>query len=134
MDLFPKKCNLCRGDVVYISNSKIYGKEYGSGKCYYCTKCSAYVGTHKSRPKEALGILANAPMRDMKKKCHDIFDLKWKNMPTSKKRHKARFQAYKDLAEKLNIPSSQCHFGYFDMDMLTKVYGILEKEKRGYNK
>ena len=74
--LYPTKCNLCGGDVVYISNARIYGREYGSGRCYYCTSCKAYVGTHKPRPREAFGILANAEMRNMKKKCHKLFDSK----------------------------------------------------------
>lgn len=81
----PTKCNLCGGQVIYISNSKIYGREYGSGKYYFCTKCGAYVGTHKPRPEEALGILGNVEMGEMKMKCHKLFDRKWKNRPTSKK-------------------------------------------------
>lgn len=125
IDLYPEKCNLCNGEVILISNSKIYGKEYGSGKCYYCTKCGAYVGTHKPRPKEALGLLANKEMREMKMKCHELFDLKWKNEPTSKKRHIARKQAYKELADSLHISINECHFGYFDLNMLNKVYKLL---------
>lgn len=56
MNLNPTKCNICDGKVIYTSNKIIYGKEFGSGKCYYCTECGAYVGTHKSRSKEALGL------------------------------------------------------------------------------
>ena len=126
IDLYPTKCNLCNGKVDYISNSRIYGREYGSGKCYYCTKCGAYVGTHKPRPREALGILGNEEMRNMKMKCHELFDLKWKNEPTSKKRHIARKRAYKELADKLHISAKECHFGYFDMDMLNKAYERLK--------
>ena len=126
IDLYPTKCNLCNGKVDYISNSRIYGREYGSGKCYYCTKCGAYVGTHKPRPREALGILGNEEMRNMKMKCHELFDLKWKNEPTSKKRHIARKRAYKELADKLHISAKECHFGDFDMDMLNKAYELLK--------
>lgn len=125
IDLQPTICNICGGEVIYTSNSKIYGREYGSGKMYYCTKCGAYVGTHEPRPKEALGILGNKEMRDMKMKCHDLFDNKWKSEPTSKKRHVARNNAYKWLAEKLKISVDDCHFGYFDMDMLNKAYEVL---------
>jgi hypothetical protein len=78
IDLFPTKCNLCSGTVEYVTNAKVYGKEYGSGKCYLCTSCGAYVGTHKPRPKEALGLLANEPMRKGKTLCHELFDSKWK--------------------------------------------------------
>lgn len=128
INLQPTICNICGGSVIYTSNSRIYGKEYGSGKMYYCTQCGAYVGTHEPRPKEALGILGNKEMRDMKMKCHDLFDKKWKQEPTSRKRHLARVKAYQELAESLNMPLADCHFGYFDMDMLNKAYQILSNE------
>lgn len=123
MELQPKVCNICKKDtVIYASNSIIYGKEYGSGKCYYCTNCGSYVGTHKPRPTEAMGLLATKEMRDMKMKCHDLFDATWKN---EKERHKARKASYERLAKDLNIPVDECHFGWFDMDMLIKAYDIL---------
>ena len=126
INLNPTVCNLCGGNVIFTSNAKIYGREYGSGKMYYCTDCGAHVGTHVPRPTEALGILANKEMRDMKKKCHDLFDQKWKNESTSNKKHNARTKAYAELAEKLNITIDECHFGHFDMDMLKKAYEILK--------
>lgn len=128
IDLFPTKCNICGGKVIYTSNAMIYRKEYGSGRMYYCTNCGSYVGTHKPRPKEAMGILANADMREMKKQCHSLFDNKWINQPTARKKYIARQKAYKDLAEKLNISIVDCHFGHFDMDMLNKAYAVLRGE------
>lgn len=122
VDLYPRKCNLCGGDVIYTSNSRIYGREYGSGKCYYCTKCHAYVGTHKPEPRKALGLLANPEMRKWKKQCHALFDPMWSTASTSKKRHQQRNLAYKNLAKRLDIPVSECHFGYFDLEMLKKAY------------
>lgn len=134
IDMHPTKCNLCGGKVIFTSNSKIYGKEYGSGKCYLCTSCGAYVGTHKPRPDEAMGILADAEMREMKRKCHDKFDSLWKWASTGKKRHMLRKRAYSMLAEKMNIPVEQCHFGYFDRDHLEVAYrNVLEMEKTGLN-
>lgn len=128
MELKPTKCNICgKKTVIYTSNKVIYGKEYGSGKCYYCTNCGAYVGTHKPRPDEALGLLATKEMRDMKMRCHDLFDAMWRNIENKKEQHKARNKAYKRLARELNIPVEECHFGWFDMNMLTKAYNILLK-------
>ena len=63
----PTHCNICGGPVTYCSNARIYGREYGSGYCYLCEQCGAYVGTHKPRPREALGLLADEPMRTGKK-------------------------------------------------------------------
>lgn len=126
--LRPSKCNLCGGRVVYISNEKVYGRQYGSGYCYYCENCRAYVGTHKVAPKEALGILANEEMRKMKMKCHDLFDAMWET-PQERKR------MYNWLSQKLGIKVDDCHFGYFDLEMLSKAYKILrEKEDENEKK
>lgn len=120
VDLQPQKCNLCDGKVVYVSNAKIYGRQYGSGYCYYCTNCDAYVGTHKPRPKEAMGVLANKQMRYWKMKCHGLFDPLWKS------KRKKRGQLYSKLALQMGIPISQCHFGYFNLEDLKRAYEILE--------
>lgn len=121
INLQPTTCNLCGGKVIYITNDKIYGKKYGSGYCYYCTQCGAYVGTHKPRPKEALGILADDKMKKMKIACHSIFDRQWKGKKAS------RQKCYKKLADKMEIPISKCHFGYFDYEQLKKAYKILKE-------
>ena len=91
IDLHPRRCNICGGEVIFTSNAKIYGREYGSGKCYLCTRCGAYVGTHEPRPTEALGILADEKMRALKMEAHDLFDQLWLN---KKDRRSARQQAY----------------------------------------
>lgn len=120
--LRPTICNICGGKVEYINNKQIYGRPYGSGFCYYCTNCGAYVGTHAIRPKEAFGILANEEMRQMKMKCHDIFDSMWETCAQRKR-------LYKWLAERLKIKYEDCHFGYFDMPMLKKAYAILTEKR-----
>lgn len=112
--------------MIYTSNAQIYGKEYGSGKCYLCTSCGAYVGTHKPRPREALGLLADARMRTGKQMCHSIFDSKWKGKP---KAHKKRQDLYRWLAQRMDIPIDDCHFGYFDLTQLRKAYKILLESK-----
>ena len=125
IDLQPKKCNLCGGPIEYISNAAVYhGREYGSGKCYHCIQCGAYVGTHRDRPQEALGIHANADMREWKIKCHDLFDALWRSEQTSKQRQR-RTKLYRRLAKELHIPQDECHFGYFDFEMLKKAYKVL---------
>lgn len=129
INLYPKKCNLCGGKVIYTSNRRIYRKEYGSGKCYYCTECGGYVGTHVPRPREALGILADQEMRELKKRCHVIFDGFWENEKTSRKRHIVRQQCYRTMADLLGLQRNECHFGYFDKETLITAMQILESEK-----
>ena len=123
INLYPKKCNLCGGKVEYISNAEIYGKKYGSGFCYHCTKCGAMVGTHKPRPKEALGLLADRRMKDGKMVCHELFDKHWKG---KKSPSKTRGQLYQRLANEMNIPIGECHFGWFDLEQLIQAYKILK--------
>lgn len=119
IDLFPTRCNLCGGDVEYVPNSTIYGgRSYGSGYCYMCKGCGAYVGVRKSKSRQALGILANAEMRAWKIKCHNLFDEFWKS-------NGQRNKCYERLAESLGIERSDCHFGYFDLDMLQKAFRIV---------
>lgn len=126
VNLYPDTCNICGGEVVYISNALIYGREYGSGKMYYCVQCGAFVGTHVPRPTEALGILANGPMRQMKQKCHALFDPLWNSEATPDNKHQARRRCYRKLAKKMGLDISSCHFGYFDMPLLLKAHEILE--------
>lgn len=121
MNIHPTKCNICGGDVIYTTNDVIYhGRTYGSGYCYLCTQCGASVGTHKPRPKEALGLLADRDMKDMKMKCHDLFDGLWSN-------REQRLFLYEKLAANLGIPVQECHFGYFNLDMLNKAYAVLQE-------
>lgn len=120
MNFYPTKCNLCGGKVEYVSNSKIYGRQYGSGFCYYCVDCGAYVGTHKNKPQIAMGILANKEMREAKKKCHDLFDSKWKT-------YKQRCACYARLANEMGIAIDDCHFGYFDIPTMRRAYSLILK-------
>lgn len=120
MNFYPKKCNLCGSQVEYLSNAKIYGRKYGSGFCYRCTKCNAYVGTYIHKPKKAMGILADKEMREAKMKCHTLFDSKWTNS-------KERTACYKRLATELGIEYENCHFGFFDIPTMTKAYALISK-------
>ena len=116
----PKVCIHCGYEVVYTSNSEIYGREYGNGKCYLCRNCKASVGVHTGTD-IPLGILATKELRELKKKAHSSFDPIWK----SKKKY--RWQCYRELSIKLDIDLKECHFGWFDKEMLLKAINILEK-------
>lgn len=118
----PTKCNLCGGRVVFISNARVYGREYGSGKCYYCMQCGAFVGTHEPRPTEARGILADRKMRYAKKRVHDVFDAYWKD---AKHRNRQRSAMYEWLAKQMNIKAEDCHIGFFTCEQLEQAFKIL---------
>ena len=66
--------------------------------------------------------MADKELKNLKIKAHSLFDPVWKS--GGKKRH----QAYNDLAQRLGIPTKECHFGWFDKEMLLKAIAIHEKE------
>ena len=101
IDLHPTTCNLCGGPVIYTSNAAIYGKEYGSGKCYLCLDCGAYTGTHKPRPREALGLFADESMRKGKMACHAIFDKMWLGKPTKTRVQRVADQELERVREEI---------------------------------
>lgn len=115
----PVTCPYCSSDVMYTSNAAIYGKEYGNGRVYKCTGCDAYVGVHTGTD-IPLGRLANKELRLLKKKCHSLFDPAWKLKKVKRR------QAYSILANNLGIPVNECHFGWFDKDLLTRAINILQ--------
>lgn len=116
----PRVCHICGGKVIYTSNAKIYGKEYGNGKCYLCTKCGAYVGTCKFKPTEAVGLLADDQMRTLQKRCLIAFSLFWKNQ-------KEKDKMQEKLAKELNISVAECNFGCMNLKTLTRAYKIIEE-------
>lgn len=72
-------CQYCNKPAIWTENKAIYGKNYGkSYMCYYCKPCNAYVGCHRNS-RLALGTLANAELREYRKKAHAHFDPIWKN-------------------------------------------------------
>lgn len=125
IDTHPTVCNLCGGEVILTSNARVYhGREYGSGYCYYCTNCGAYVGTHEPQPQEAKGLLADEPMRRGKMMCHALFDPMWKGKENARRE---RSNLYRWLAGEMEIPLEDCHFGYFDIHQLRQAYRILKR-------
>lgn len=72
-------CPYCNKEAKWCENKEIYGKNYGkSFMCYYCKDCNAYVGCHQNT-KTPLGTMANAGLREWRKKAHNVIDPLWKN-------------------------------------------------------
>ena len=87
-------CPFCGGMMLLHFNSMLYnGISYG--KSYICEnypKCNTYVGCHKGTT-VPLGTPADAELRLLRRKCHKVFDEKWKSGRMTRK------EAYKYLAE-----------------------------------
>lgn len=119
-------CPYCDVDAVLMDSAEVYnGRSHGN--IWLCMNCRAYVGVHKNddmnRP---LGRLANAELREWKKKAHAAFDPLWKGKMRRDNcsKGKARKAGYTWLAKQLGIPFDECHIGMFDVDMCKRVVEV----------
>ena len=100
---------------MWCENKEIYGKNYGNSyMCYLCKPCGAYVGCHNNTRKP-LGTLANAELREWRKKVHAKIDPIWRSRRMSRK------QVYYLLTRRLGV---QYHTGEADIEMCKKVLAL----------
>lgn len=116
-------CDYCGRKAELVDSTVIYGKDYGH-KVWLCRSCMAYVGCHKGTIKP-LGRLANAELREWKRRAHDAFDPLWKY---------GRFRgdrngAYAWLAAQMGKPVNETHIGMFDVSDCKRVIQILKGAK-----
>jgi len=119
INIQPTECNICGWTVEYTDSKKVYGKSFGM--IYLCTQCTARVSVHKGT-KNAMWILADSELRDLKKMCHSLFDTQWRTWLRSRK------AAYKLLAKGMWIPHKHCHIGRFDTQLCNKAIDTLQKD------
>ena len=125
----PTICRYCGSPVVYTSNAEIYGREYGTGRCYLCRKCGAFVGVHPGTD-IPLRTLANEELREWRKLAHYWFDQIWKR-PL---RITTRYKAYGWLAEKLGKRREYTHIGMFEIDDCEKTINFSKKRIEKYER
>ena len=120
----PTACNCCGAPVELVPNSAIYGRAYGDWPwAYLCNGCGAYVGLH---PFTAipLGTLADAPMREARKRAKAAFNPLWQNGQMT------RSDAYAWLAGAMGIADKeQCHIGWFDAAQCNQVVSVIAAQQ-----
>jgi len=122
-------CPYCSAEAEFVSSKEVYnGRDYGM--IYLCRPCIAYCGVHTGTVKP-YGKLANAELRECRKKAHAIFDPIWEFRIGSKnskgkvmRKAQAKSLVYKKLAELLEIESADCHIGMFDVDTCKRLIEI----------
>lgn len=105
----PTACRYCDGQVHLVRNSEIYnGRSYGDWPfAYLCRDCKAYVGLHPDTD-IPLGTLANDSLRAARNRSKAVFH---KHITDT---GMGRTQAYRWLAEQMQIEVGVCHFGWFE--------------------
>lgn len=118
-----ESCSICGGPVSFVSNSVIYGTEFGDNpNIYLCDDptCAAYVGVHAGTDKP-LGTMADDNTRRARQMAHSAFDQIWKS---GKMKRRA---AYEWLAGHLGMSYADCHIGMFDVAQCERVVEIVIK-------
>lgn len=106
-----QKCSVCGGEVSFVSNSVIYGTEYGDNpNIYLCDdpNCGAYVGVHPGTD-QPLGTMADEKTRKARRLAHAAFDQIWRSGKMKRR------EAYEWLAYQLGISFADCHIGMFSL-------------------
>lgn len=122
----PTDCPHCGECVGLVSNTEIYGREYGKWPyAYLCSGCRAYVGLHPDTDLP-LGTLADDETREARKAAKSAF------MRICRERFGAdRSAAYSWLAGRMGINTSECHFGFFDQWQCWSVEKIVYESMTG---
>ena len=111
-------CNYCGKPARLVDSSCVYGRSYGM--IYYCADCNAWVGVHRHNNKP-LGILANAQLRQYKKRAHLYFDRLWKS------KRMTRSEAYEWLSKQLGKKPEKTHIGMFEVGDCQQVIKVVSK-------
>jgi len=114
----PTICQYCNGTVSLVSNSIIYGKEYGNGLAYVCENCKASVGVHNDCI-TPLGSLADEDTKAARKEAHATFDKLWQGRGDG-----ARAIAYAKLAEYFD--TDKAHIGWMSAEECQRVLDFAE--------
>lgn len=114
-------CPYCDSPAVLTDSAEVYGG-HSYGMIWLCRPCKAYVGTRKGSPEHApLGRLANAELREWKKRAHSAFDHLWKTDGMT------RSAAYRWMREAMGMTEEQAHIGKFDVGECRRLVELARK-------
>lgn len=113
------RCPLC-GDTMSCKPSK-YG-HFFSCDSWSRTKCDVIVGCHP-KTKIPLGYPATKEVRQLRHRCHELFDPIWRNGKMNRK------EAYRWLSLMMNI-QGEAHIGEFNKEQCEQLIKILEETKQ----
>lgn len=125
----PEICRYCGGVVRLVPARMVYGEEAAKRlkldreMIYQCQNCNARVGCHKGTTRP-LGNLANEVLRLKRMETHQVYDAFWKRSGMT------RTQAYKWLAEQMQLTEDRAHIGSFEMDQCQTVIELCRKNSK----
>lgn len=119
----PVVCS-CGGPGVLVSNAVVYGRIYGNGLVWVCSRrpdCQNRVGAHPDGT--PYGTLCDDETRKLRRLVHTQFDPLWQSAKHPKS---ARNRVYAWLARKMELTDDECHVGKFSKEQCLRALEILE--------
>jgi hypothetical protein len=121
-------CPYCNSPTLEVTGDEIYGpgRGYGHIKMFKCSgSCDAYsTSKWEHGLRVSTGSLANKELRELRKKCHQLFDVQWKGKTNEKL---ARRKCYAWLQEFTKLPEELAHFGMFNVEQCRQIIEELTK-------
>lgn len=105
-------------------NARVFYGPQVKGKIYWCPPCDARVGCHP-RSTRPLGQLANQELREARTAAHEAFDPLWRDCAITRK------EAYRWLAQMLDLTEDECHIGMFDLEMCKRTIRVCRLARKG---
>ncbi len=120
------RCPYCGHSAELVTSAEVYPRAIQDyGQFWMCWPCNAYVGCHKNSRRHApLGRLANAELRDWKKKAHAAFDPVWRESDWT------RDEGYKWLTGEMGRAQG-VHIGFMDVSECRHVVNICTVDEKG---
>lgn len=125
-------CDYCQRPAEFVSGRVIYPHrpDLAHEKFWRCEPCGAWVGCHRRNKRlqlngdEPKGRLANAELRKIRMRAHDVFDSLWRSGGME------RTAAYEWLAGALGISVANCHIGMLDVGGCKAVINAVAARRR----
>lgn len=112
-------CPYCKNEAELVDSAEFYaGVSYGW--TWLCRGCNARVSCHKGT-KIPTGTLAKPDVMELRKECHQKFDVLWKSGKMTRKK------AYKWLAKVMKLKKTHAHIGYMGKKQCLKFLIILNQ-------
>lgn len=115
-------CPYCDSPTLEVTGDEVYGpgRGYGHIKMFKCSgTCDAYsTSKWEYGARVSCGSLANKELRELRKKCHKLFDAQWKGKPNEKL---ARRKCYLWLQEFTQLPEELAHIGMFSPEQCNSL-------------
>lgn len=116
-------CPICNNNLEFKRSSDVYFNrpDLSNKFMYICFRCDVRCAARENG--RLIGTPANKKLREMRRACHGLFDVRWKSGSSS------RTKCYQWLQKVMRLSEKEAHIGLFTEEQCTKLLQILTKNE-----